>query len=47
MSLKSFKPYTKSTRTTILVDKSNLWKVKPYKPLLSSKYSSKGRKHNH
>ncbi len=46
MSLKSFKPYTKSTRTTILVDKSNLWKGKPYKPLLSSKYSSKGRNNN-
>ena len=46
MSLKSFKPYTKSTRSTILVDKSNLWKGKPYKPLLSSKYSSKGRNNN-
>ena len=43
MSLKSFKPYTKSTRSTILVDRSNLWKGKPFKPLLSSKYSSKGR----
>ncbi len=46
MSLKSFKPYTKSTRTTILVDKSDLWKGKPYKPLLRSKYSSKGRNNN-
>jgi len=46
MSLKSFKPYTKSTRSTILVDKSNLWKGKPYKPLLSTKYSSKGRNNN-
>ncbi len=43
MSLKSFKPYTKSTRSTILVDKSELWKGKPFKPLLSSKYTSKGR----
>ena len=30
MSLKSFKPYTKSTRGTILVDKTGLWKGKPY-----------------
>ena len=35
MSLKSFKPYTKSSRGTILVDKSKLWKGKPYKPLTS------------
>ena len=46
MSLKSFKPYTKSTRNTILVDKNDLWKGKPYKPLLRSKYSSKGRNNN-
>ena len=43
MSLKTFKPYTKSTRGTILVSKSNLWKGKPYKPLTSSKKASKGR----
>ena len=43
MSLKSFKPYTKSTRGTILVDKSGLWKGKPYKPLTSVNNSSKGR----
>ena len=43
MTLKTFKPYTKSTRGTILVSKSNLWKGKPYKPLTSSKRSSKGR----
>ena len=43
MTLKPFKPYTKSTRGTILVSKSNLWKGKPYKPLTSSKRSSKGR----
>ena len=35
MTLKTFKPYTKSTRGTILVDKSKLWKGKPYKPLTS------------
>ena len=43
MSLKSFKPYTKSTRGTILVDKTGLWKGKPYKPLVSVNNSSKGR----
>ena len=41
MSLKSFKPYTKSTRGTILVDKSELWKGKPYKPLTSVNNASK------
>ena len=43
MSLKTFKPYTKSTRGTILVDRSNLWKGKPLKYLVTTKYSSKGR----
>ena len=43
MSLKSFKPYTKSSRGTILVDKSKLWKGKPYKPLTSVNNPSKGR----
>ena len=43
MTLKTFKPYTKTTRGTVLVDKSNLWKGKPYKPLISSNNSSKGR----
>tara|TARA_B100001996_G_scaffold375619_1_gene355805 strand:+ start:650 stop:1483 length:834 start_codon:yes stop_codon:yes gene_type:complete len=43
MSLKTYKPYTKSRRTTILVDKSNLWKGKPYKALTEKKRSSKGR----
>ncbi len=37
MALKSFKPYTKSTRGTILVDRSDLWKGKPEKNLLSLK----------
>ena len=31
MALKTFKP-TKSTRGTVVLDKSKLWKV-PYKPL--------------
>ena len=26
MALKTFKPYTKSTRGTVVVDKSTLWK---------------------
>ena len=43
MSLKTFKPYTKSSRGTILVDRSKVWKGKPYKPLTSVKYSSSGR----
>ena len=43
MALKQFKPYTKSTRSTILIDKSNLWKGKPYKPLTSQNKSVKGR----
>jgi large subunit ribosomal protein L2 len=43
MALKSFKPYTKSTRGTILIDRAGLWKGKPYKPLTSVKNASKGR----
>ena len=46
MSLKSFKPYTKTTRGTILINKSGLWKGKPYKPLTSVNNSSKGRNNN-
>ena len=33
MSLKTFKPYTKSTRTTVLVDRKNIWKGSPLKNL--------------
>ena len=33
MSLKTYKPYTKSTRTTILVDRKNIWKGSPIKSL--------------
>ena len=43
MSLKNFKPYTKSTRGTILIDKSGLWKGKPFKSLTSVNNSSRGR----
>ena len=37
MALKTFKPYTKSTRGTILVDRAGLWKGKPFKTLVSPK----------
>ena len=43
MALKSFKPYTKSSRGTIIVERSDLWKGKPYKPLTSINNASKGR----
>jgi large subunit ribosomal protein L2 len=43
MSLKSFKPYTKTTRGTVLVDKTGLWKGKPFKRLISAKNASRGR----
>ncbi len=43
MSLKSYKPYTKSTRTTILVDRKGLWKGRPLKSLTHGKVSSGGR----
>ena len=43
MSLKTFKPYTKSSRGTILVEKNGLWKGKPFKQLTSPKRASKGR----
>ena len=43
MALKTFKPYTKSTRGTILTSKEGLWKGKPFKPLTSANYASKGR----
>lgn len=43
MALKSFKPYTKSTRGTILIDRTGLWKGKPYKSLTCVKNASKGR----
>lgn len=43
MALKQYKPYTKSTRSTILIDRSELWKGKPYKPLTSRNKSVKGR----
>ena len=43
MSLKTFKPYTKSNRGTVIIDKSSLWKGKPLKSLTSNKNKSYGR----
>ena len=43
MALKTFKPYTKSTRGTVLVDRKNLWKGKPLKSLTVGKISTGGR----
>jgi large subunit ribosomal protein L2 len=43
MSLKIFKPYTKSTRGTVIVARENLWKGKPIKTLIRGKKSSSGR----
>ncbi len=43
MSLKTFKSYTKSTRGTVLVDRKNLWKGKPYKSLTTGSHSTGGR----
>ena len=43
MTLKTFKPYTKSNRGTVIVDKRNLWKGAPYKSLTIGKKSTGGR----
>ena len=43
MTLKTFKPYTKSTRGTIIVTREGLWKGKPIKSLTIGKKSSSGR----
>jgi len=43
LTLKTFKPYTKSTRGTIIVTKEGLWKGKPIKSLTIGKKSSSGR----
>ena len=43
MVLKTFKPYTKSTRGTIIVTREGLWKGKPIKSLTVGKKSSSGR----
>ena len=43
MSLKIFKPYTKSTRGTVLIDRKNIWKGKSLKSLTIGKHSTGGR----
>ena len=43
MGLKTFKPYTKSNRGTVIIDKNSLWKGSPYKPLTRGKKSTAGR----
>jgi large subunit ribosomal protein L2 len=43
MSLKTFKPYTKTTRGTVLTSREGLWKGKSHKPLTSANNSSRGR----
>ena len=46
MALKTFKPYTKSTRGTVIVDKSALWKGSSYKPLTKGQSVTGGRNNN-
>ena len=43
MALKTFKPYTKSTRGTVVIDKSPLWKGSSYKPLTRGQHVTGGR----
>ena len=43
MALKTFKPYTKSTRGTVVVDKRYLWKGSPHKPLTKGQNFTGGR----
>ena len=46
MALKTFKPYTKSSRGTVLVDRTGLWKGKPFKRLVEPKNTMRGRNNN-
>ena len=43
MALKSFKPTTPGQRNLVLVDKSDLWKGKPHKPLTEGLRKNGGR----
>ncbi|NCU69450.1 MAG: 50S ribosomal protein L2 [Candidatus Fonsibacter ubiquis] len=43
MTLKTYKPYTKSTRGTIILDRTGLWKGKPVKSLTAGINGSYGR----
>ena len=42
MGLKTFKPYTKSSRGTVVLDKSQLWKGAPFKPLTKGQNFPRG-----
>ena len=46
MALKTFKPYTKSTRGTVIVDKNSLWKGSSFKPLTKGQSVTGGRNNN-
>jgi len=46
MALKSYKPYTKSSRGTIILERASLWKGKPIKKLTSGLRGSVGRNNN-
>ena len=43
MALKTFKPYTKSTRGTVIVDKSSFMERFSYKPLTRGQHVTGGR----
>jgi len=43
MALRILKPNTPSQRGTVLINKSSLWKKKPYKPLVKGQASTGGR----
>ena len=47
MALKTFKPYTKSNRGTILVERTGLWKGKPFKSLVSPKFNESRNNNGH
>ena len=46
MALKTFKPYTKTRRATVIVDKKDLWKGSSYKALTTGQHSTGGRNNN-
>lgn len=46
MALKRYKAYTPSTRQLINIDRSELWKGRPHKPLTSGLTKSGGRNNN-
>ena len=43
MSLKVIKPNTPSQRGTVLINRSEIWKGKPHKPLVKGMHSTGGR----